>query len=306
MKRKLSLLILCSVCGFLAAQPREEIHVGSFNVWGGVQRDNQIRKNMAPQLRSWANGRDAVAQMVVDANWDIFGVQEAGPYVREDLPRLVKQKGGKYKWWFALPDVFDPAKPGKNLANGIAYRKSRFKMLDNNISWISPTPDRSSYSSGERVHKRPIASALMKDKRTGRLFIFTSTHGPLKSANNAENAQIIIDRIRLFNKKGLPSILVGDMNALPHQQFSAQLRTAYDDTQNIAVRKSKVRGTTNGSKPRAGLPNNDRCIDYIYVDKATGPHSVSEHNVFVNRYEIGGQIFYPSDHCPIGARITFK
>ena len=300
MKRYILLFsIFFFACGNLIASPKEEIHVGTFNVWGSVQRDNQIRRGRAPQLRSWVNGRDAVAQMVIDADWDIFGVQEAGPIVRNELPRLVKRKGGRYKWWFAQPG---DTRPGKDLANGIAYRKSRFKMLDNDISWISTTPDRSSFSITEQHHKRPIATALMKDKRTGKLFVFTSTHGPLKGAQCVDHAQTIIDRIALFNKKGVPSILVGDMNAKPTQPFSARLRTAYHDTQDIATKLSKVRGTTNGSKPRKGLPG-PTCIDYIYVDRASGQHIVSEHNVFVNRYEIGGEMFYPSDHCPVGARI---
>lgn len=299
MKRFILLtFILAFVSGDLMASPNDEIHVGTFNVWGSVQRDNQIKRGRAPKLRSWKNGRDAVAQMIIDADWDIFGVQEAGPIVRKELPRLVKRKGGKYKWWFAQPG---DTRPGKDLANGIAYSR-RFKMLDTDISWISTTPDRSSFSITEQHHKRPIATALMKDRRTGKLFVFTSTHGPLKGANCAEHAQILIDRIALFNKKGVPSILVGDMNAKPHQAFSAKLRTVYYDTQDIATKLSKVRGTTNGSRPRKGLPG-PTCIDYIYVDRASGQHSVTEHNVFVNRYEIGGEMFYPSDHCPVGARI---
>lgn len=299
MKRFILLtFILAFVSGDLMASPNDEIHVGTFNVWGSVQRDNQIKRGRAPKLRSWKSGRDAVAQMIIDADWDIFGVQEAGPIVRKELPRLVKRKGGKYKWWFAQPG---DTRPGKDLANGIAYSR-RFKMLDTDISWISTTPDRSSFSITEQHHKRPIATALMKDRRTGKLFVFTSTHGPLKGANCAEHAQILIDRIALFNKKGVPSILVGDMNAKPHQAFSAKLRTVYYDTQDIATKLSKVRGTTNGSRPRKGLPG-PTCIDYIYVDRASGQHSVTEHNVFVNRYEIGGEMFYPSDHCPVGARI---
>ncbi|MBR2351814.1 MAG: endonuclease/exonuclease/phosphatase family protein [Alistipes sp.] len=304
--------LLCFAMGLNIASAKriadtnsDVLHVGSFNVWGDKQRNNVIKKGNAPQLRSWANGRDAVAQMIVDANWDIFGVQEACPTVRKELPQLVKRNGGRYKWWFALPGEYDPAKPSKHLANGIVYRKSRFKMLDTDISWISDTPTRSSYNKGDKIHKRVIGSALMRDKRTGKLFIFTATHGPLRCADSAENAQIIIDRIRLFNKDQLPTILVGDMNAQPHSAFSARLRTAFDDTQDIATRKSEVRGTVNGSRPLEGVPG-PRCIDYIYVGSADGSHSVSEHNVFINRYEIGGKMFYPSDHCPIGAHITFK
>ena len=295
------LLILSSTCGSLMAQPKDAIHVGTFNVWGSVQRDNQIKKGRAPQLRSWANGRDAVAQMVVDANWDIFGVQEAGPTVREELPRLVKRKGGKYKWWFAEPGEYNPAKPGQHLANGIAYRKSRFKMLDSDISWISNTPERSSFNSGDRIHKRVIGSALMKDKRTGQLFVFTSTHGPLRSSGNADNAQIIIDQIARFNTKNVPTILVGDMNAAPHQAFSVRLRTAYDDSYDVATTKPENRSTTNGSRPRA--TRSKYCIDYIYIGGPAGSYRVLEHKVFVNRYEIGGEMFFPSDHCPVGAVI---
>ena len=303
MRRHLTLLAALCTSLLLSAQT-PEIHAGSFNVWGHTQRNNVIRKGDAPQLRSWQNSREAVAQMVIDADWDIFGVQEAGPTVREELPRLVKRAGGRYGWWFALPGELDPAKPGKNLANGIAYRKNRFKMLATDISWISDTPEQSSYNRGDKIHKRTIASALMKDKRTGKLFIFTATHGPLRCADNADNAQIIIDRIRLFNKQDVPMILVGDMNAQPHTAFSQRLRTAFDDTQDAARIKSEVKGTVNGPQPRTDNPT--RCIDYIYVGGQKDSYEVLQHKVFVNRYNIGGQMFFPSDHCPVGARIIFK
>ena len=96
MKRLLlTVLLLFVALGISAKEQVAEIKVGTYNVWGNKQRNSMVYKyKKAPESRLWSNSRDIVAQMIVDADWDIFGVQEGGDLVRKELPKLVKQKGG--------------------------------------------------------------------------------------------------------------------------------------------------------------------------------------------------------------------
>ena len=104
--RKIVLLFAAFIVFAIPAEGRSrnkevstDITVGTFNVWGNRQRNKLVNvEKRAPQERLWENSKDIVAQMIIDADWDIFGVQEGGNLVRQELPQLVKEKGGKYEW----------------------------------------------------------------------------------------------------------------------------------------------------------------------------------------------------------------
>lgn len=280
------------------------IHVGTYNVWGNRQRNSQVyRYKKASESRLWENSREAVAQMIVDADWDIFGVQEGGNLVREELPRLVKQKGGRYKWWFQRPDPsISDREDTKNLANGIVWRSDRFKLSNKQVFWLSPTPDTPSKAWEEKVrHWRFVISATVKDKKTGLEFIFMVTHCPLMRSTREKSAKLIIEREKLMNPDDKVVILVGDMNSRPHMPYSQIIRTHFTDTRDIAKEKSEVAGTMNGAEARTTPP--ERTLDYIYIRGSELRYEVLSHKVFTDKYVVGNELHYPSDHCPVGAKI---
>ncbi len=306
--RRVTILILALVSIFLASGKSSKvqeatIHFGTYNVWGNRQRNSEINKyKRAPQERSWENSRDIVAQMIVDAEWDIFGVQEGGNLVREELPKLVKQKGGRYKWWFQRPDPSVPAKGDKNLANGIVWRSDRFKLSNKQVFWLSPTPDTPSKAWEEKVrHWRFVMSATVKDKKTGVEFIFMVTHCPLMRSTREKSAKLIIERERQMNPEGKVVVLVGDMNSQPHMPFSQIIKTHFTDSRDIAKQRSEVSGTFNGSRVSEKMPS--RTLDYIYIRGDETKYEVLEHKVFTDKYEVNGKSFFPSDHCPVGAKV---
>ena len=279
------------------------IHVGTYNVWGNRQRNSEInKKKKGPQERLWENSRDIVAQMIVDADWDIFGVQEGGDLVREELPKLVKQKGGKYKWWFQRPDPSVPANEDKNLANGIVWRKDRFKVTNKQVFWLSPTPETPSKAWEEKVrHWRFVMSATVKDKKTGLEFIFMVTHCPLMRSTREKSAKLIIEREKQMNPENKVVVLVGDMNSKPDMPYTQVIRTHFTDTRDIAKVRSEVSGTFNNSSVSENMPT--KTIDYIYIRGDKPSYEVIEHKVFTNQYKVGDYLLFPSDHCPVGAKI---
>lgn len=296
------------------ASPRQEkevstiINVGTYNVWGNRQRNTLVYKEKkAPQERLWENSREAVAQLIVDADWDIFGVQEGGNLVREELPKLVKEKGGKYKWWFQRPDPsISDKKDIKNLANAIVWRSDRFKLSNKQVYWLSPTPDTPSRTwSEEKVrHWRFVMSATVKDKKTGLEFIFMVTHCPLMKSVNEKCAKLIIEQEKKMNPDNKVVIFVGDMNSRVKSPYSEIIRTHFTDTRDIADAKSEVSSSMNGAEVRS-TPK-DYTLDYVYIRGNELKYKVSSHKVYTDRYMIGDKLLFPSDHCPVGAKIKLS
>ena len=306
MKRLLLIVTALVAAMAVDAKPKQgaeaEIKVGTYNVWGNKQRNSMVNKHKAaPADRLWENSRDIVAQMIVDADWDIFGVQEGGNLVREELPALVKSKGGKrYKWWFQRPNPAIPEKEDTNLANGMVWRSDRFKVSNKQVYWLSPTPDTPSKAWEEKVkHWRFVMSARVKDKKTGLEFIFMVTHCPLMKSVNEKGAKLIVEREKQTNLDDEVVIFVGDMNSRLDSPYTQIIRTRFTDTRDIAAARSKFVGTMNGAEVRE-TPK-DYTLDYIYIRGSKLKYEVLRHDVLVDKYKVNGKEYFPSDHCPVTA-----
>ena len=303
MKRLLlPLLIFAFAFSAAAKESVAEIKVGTYNVWGNKQRNSMVYKyKKASESRLWENSRDIVAQMIVDADWDIVGVQEGGNLVREELPALVKAKGGKkYKWWFQRPNPAIPEQEDTNLANGMVWRSDRFKVSNKQVYWLSPTPDTPSKAWEEKVkHWRFVMSAKVKDKKTGLEFIFMVTHCPLMKSVNEKAAKLIVEREKLMNPEDEVVIFVGDMNSRIGSPYTRIIRTHFTDTRDIAKLKSEISGTMNGAEVRE-TPK-DYTLDYIYIRGSKLKYEVLRHDVLVDKYRVNGKEYFPSDHCPVSA-----
>ena len=310
MKRLLFVIVAFASVAAVEAKPKRgaeaEIKVGTYNVWGNKQRRSMVYKyKTAPTDRLWEHSRENVAQMIVDADWDIFGVQEGGNLVREELPKLVKKRGGKYKWWFQRPNPAIPESKDTNLANGLVWRSDRFKVSNKQVYWLSPTPDTPSKAWEEKVkHWRFVMSATVKDKKSGLEFIFMVTHCPLMKSVNEKAAKLIVEREKQMNPEDAVVIFVGDMNSRLDSPYTNIIRTRFTDTRDIAKQKSDVSGTMNGAEVRE-TPK-DYTLDYIYIRGSKLKYEVLRHDVLVDKYKVNGKEYFPSDHCPVSAVVKLK
>ena len=300
----LTILLLAATLGIVAKERTTEIKVATYNVWDNRHRAIKVRKSeKVPETRLWENSRDIVAQMIIDGDWDIFGVQEGGDLIRKELPNLIKQKGGKYKWWFQRQNPAIPENEDRKIANGIVWRSDRFKVSNKQVFWLSPTPDTPSKAWEEKVnHLRFVMSATVKDKKTGIEFIFMVTHCPLMQSTREKSAHLIIEREKMMNPENKTVIFVGDMNDQPHMPYSQIIRTHFTDTRDIAEAKSEVAGTKNGAELSTTVPK--KTIDYIYIRGNNPKYKVLEHNVRIDKYQVGEDLLFPSDHCPVEAVIV--
>ena len=313
MKKLISLvLILVLTISVTEAKPKKQspkkdgtILVGTYNVWTKAARAGKIRRGQSPEYRSWDNCKEAVAQIIVDTDFDIFSIQEADAAVQEELPALVKKAGGKYAFWFCQAY---PPESGRNACGGIVYRKDRFKLSDKHIFWMSPTPDEPSKGWDEQKYYRIAASAIVLDKWTGKRFHFMYMHGPLGKTANANSAPIIIEREKMYNKEGLVSIFVGDMNARPTSPFVQTIRTHYKDAIDVAKGRTTVDGTFIGpAEDVKSLRLPERRIDQIYIrSNKPNAYEVLYYDVNTNKYNVGEAVTFPSDHCPVSAKIRIK
>ena len=274
------------------AQPdvtEQTVRLGTYNLWIS-------NKGTGDYL--WTNRRDVLAQSIVNNDWDIFGFQEANATIQSELPKLVADKGGNYEWWFVGRDSQD-GKSGEAL--GIAYDPDRFTLSDQHYYWLSETPVEMSYGWDELGYHRFACCAVVTDKRYGKQFLLTVTHLPLADMARSEAAKLIVEREQMYNKPGMPSVLVGDMNATPDDAASATFRTCWNDAYQAVDARfiSGPVGTFNGHKTSTDLSVSTARIDYIYT---RGSLALKSYRVDNSIY--GG--IYPSDHCPVSIQVDFN
>lgn len=263
--------------------------LGSYNLWIS-------NKGTGDYL--WTNRRPYLAQSVVDCGFDIFGLQEANATIQQELPLLVAQAGGNYEWWFVGRDSQD----GKNgEAIGIAYNPDRFELTDKHFFWLSETPDVVSYGWGETGYHRIAACATVKDKTCNKTLFMMVTHGPLDAGARAKAAELIVEREKMYNPEGLPSVLVGDMNADPDDAASATFAAYYKDAFTAAPAEYRYGpiGTFQSHSTSTDLSDKTRRIDYIYV---RGDIELKSYCCDNSVYGPSG--IFPSDHCPVWAHMS--
>lgn len=261
----------------------EIIRLGTYNLWGSGPSSNDARY----EQYKWEVRKEVLAQSIVDNKFDIFGFQEA---TRTDLPDLVAAAGGRYQWKAVGRDAQDGS---QGEAVGIAWNPERFELSNLQWFWLSETPETPSYGWGE-TYRRIAVTAIVSDKTTGQRFFMISTHGPLNDTARANAAQLLVEQEQIYNPDGLPSILVGDMNASPTDAASEICRSHWNDAR-LVIPTSAVygpEGTFQSHSLLTNLSDETRRIDYVYV----------RGQVVLSSYCVDDTVYngiYPSDHCPI-------
>ena len=293
------------------ANPKSEqelnLRVGTYNVWSHSAREAKVlRGHHAPESRLWPVARQSVVDLMVKIDCDIMGLQEVTSVCRDDIRRLLRKRGGKKYSLFWLNSY--PEGHKSVVGNSILYNKKELKLISPRLFWLSPTPEEISTGWDCKRHYRTAMTATVLHKPSGRKFFFIATHGPLKREANANAAHVLVDIDRKYNTEGLPTIVVGDMNAWPTQPFLATMTEYYDDAFLITKKKCGTIGTYAGAGEYVKyLTSPRRRIDHIYVH-SSDKGKIEVHNYTVNKdkYEMGGRQHYPSDHNPVYVELSIK
>ena len=172
--------------------------IASFNVRCRTGKDTG-------ELR-WYRRLPRVAEVIRSRGFDLVGVQECVP----DEAHILDDE---------LPE-FARVGCGRNADRGgeamyIYYRKDRFEVLEDGTFWLSQTPDKPGSKYEGAGCPRTCTWALMKDKRTGRVFRYFNTHlDHISSQARVNGMEVLLERgVRPAKARGETIFLTGDLNA---------------------------------------------------------------------------------------------
>ena len=304
-------LLAAAFFAFVAAEAKTSkstelnLRIGTYNVWADSARKGPIKKKRALETRSWENSKEAVAELIVKLDCDIIGLQEVSGTCRDDLKKLIKKAGGKrYKLWWenSYPEGM------RVIGNAVLYDKREFKIQNKAIYFFSPTPEVLSNGWDCKKFYRTAITSVITHKKSGKKFFFIATHGPLRPIAKSHAGRLLVEFDQKYNTEGLPTIVVGDMNSHPGDDFHKNMLSYYEDSFHVAEKKCTTLGTFNGS-----AENEEyfsllyRRIDHIYTHSTDkGKVTVKEYDVNRDKYNCGGRMHYPSDHNPVIVNLKLK
>jgi endonuclease/exonuclease/phosphatase family metal-dependent hydrolase len=189
------LLLLITVSARAQGESVPEIRVMSFNVRNSGAKDG---------ANGWSHRKGLFFATIDEFNPDLLGTQEVLADQYDDIvahmkgytPVGVARDDGKRKGEWAL----------------ILFRNDRFEQVDGGNFWLSKTPDVPGSKSWDAALTRICSWVRLKDRRTGREFIFGNTHYDHVGHVARENASKIIMTKLPELSHGQPVILTGDFN----------------------------------------------------------------------------------------------
>ena len=254
-----------------------DLKVISYNIRMGAAKDG---------TNSWEFRYPATALMIEDQKPDVFGLQEAFSY-------QVRFIAENFKDYDNVGVGRDNSKD-KGEFMSIFWNKKTVKMVKWGTFWLSETPEKPSMG-WDAACKRTATWALMKDKRTGKMFYFVNTHLDHKGKEaQRKGLELIVSRIDEINPKGYPMILTGDFNIKPDNVALKGLEEKMQSARKIAPKTDNAATFNNWGKAKS-----DMVIDYIYV---SGFSACPEYHTINEKY---GDWKYISDHYPIYAKLIF-
>lgn len=279
-----------------------DLRIGTYNVWSHSARKWQIKKGNTTESRNWDNSKKAVTKLLSKLDCDIVGLQEVTSVCRDDIKKLVSKK---YElWWInTYPEGHKSV-----VGNAVLFKKKEFEFSEKHIYYFSLTPEEISKGWDCKRHYRAALTAVVTHKKSGKKFFLIATHGPLKKEANANAGRLLVEFDKKYNTQGLPTIVVGDMNARPGGAFCTNMLQHFEDSYLVAEKKCGTIGTFNGSAgSETNITNEKRRIDQIYIHSTEkGKIRVQNYTVNLDKHKIDGQMLYPSDHWPVYIDITIK
>lgn len=179
----------------------------------------------------------------------------------------------------------------------VFYRTARLEPLAFDHFWLSDTPEVMGSKTWGPKLARMVTWVKFRDRQTRKEFFFVNTHFDHQvQAAREKSAQLVRDRVTAFDTT-LPVLLVGDFNAAAGKNKAYTMLTEdkfFTDTWTTAQeRVNDGIASFNGFK---GVQKGGARIDWIL---SRGP--VTADRIEIVTFSRDGQ--FPSDHCPVIARL---
>ncbi len=317
MKKYIPVVFLISL--FAQSAIAQEYKVGTYNLFTSDSRRKAVETNPdVSEQRYWCNSATAVASMISDLDCDILGVQEVcdsiwGIKGDKDIRKLIAARGKVDYEWVLFPD---PISGNINHDLAIAYKKSRFNLLESGIFYLGGVKDTAVVASNAPDGAlKPCVWAHLEDVTSKKDFYFLNTHlaelvkkddGQYNYAANKYNMQRLRDITFEMLPKDIPSILVGDLNSDHKAKHWGSFSNArwYDIFQHFieagCISEDLKDWGTQNHKDESGFskwkPDHIALQGFrplgLDIDKRKFPTA-------------DGSLHYPSDHLPVVARVAF-
>ena len=159
--------------------------------------------------KSWDSRKAILCDFLKEIDPDVIGFQEVDPPQMTDLKALLTDY-----------EIFGKHREADNTRRGtpIAFKKSRFALLESGTFWLSLTPDvpgskdlGDGYAGSE---PETCTWAILQEHDTRGVFCFFSTHLDHKQDELRRRQMVIaVEKVMAYAGRGAPVILVGDMNS---------------------------------------------------------------------------------------------
>jgi endonuclease/exonuclease/phosphatase family metal-dependent hydrolase len=263
-----------------------DIRVMSFNVRNSASKDGE---------NHWNKRTELFFKTIERFGPDLIGFQE----VLADQHDAIESRMKGYVFSGVARD--DGARKGEWAL--IGYRQNRFEAVKSGNFWLSETPTVVGSKSWDAALTRICSWVRLREKATGREFVYANTHFDHKGVIARQEASRVLSIQLSEIAHGVPAILTGDLNI-----------TEDNPAYGVLVRPDR--------------PGAIRWIDsFREVHPARGPDEVSFHGfkggttgsridfIFhtadlraktseIDRTSLNGR--YPSDHYAVSAILAFK
>jgi endonuclease/exonuclease/phosphatase family metal-dependent hydrolase len=256
------------------------LKVATFNIRHGKAKDGED---------AWDKRRELFMRTVKSMDADLIGMQEVLAFQLDEI----KTACPEYTFISAGRD--DGQREGES--SPVGFRTDRFEAIANGTFWLSETPEKVASKGWDAALPRVATWARLRDKKSGRTFLFFATHfdhmGKAARANSATLLRTKVEALR----DGQPVIVVGDFNAPEGSPTYKNLLGPEGDANRLVdsfreahPKRGPEEGTFNGFK---GKSTGDR-IDWIVHTS-----DVKALSGEIVRDNENGR--YPSDHFPVKA-----
>jgi endonuclease/exonuclease/phosphatase family metal-dependent hydrolase len=261
-----------------------QLTVATFNIRYGKAKDGDD---------AWDKRRDLLMRTVKTMDADLIGMQEVLAFQLDEIQAACPQ------YTFISAGRDDGKREGES--SPVGFRTDRFEPLANGTFWLSETPEKVGSKGWDAALPRVATWVRLKDKKTGRTFLFVATHFDHKGKEARANAATLLHAKVEALRDGVPVIIVGDFNAPegspPYKNLLGKEGDANrltDSFREANPNRGTEEGTFNGFK---GKRDGDR-IDWIL-------HTNDVKTVSCEIVRDNDNGHYPSDHFPVRAVVQF-
>ena len=175
----------------------------------------------------------------------------------------------------------------------IFYHEDSYTLVEKGSFWLSETPEVMSKDWGA-AHYRICSYVILTDRATDKDFVVFNTHlDHVSDEARIKGIAVVLEKIRQFG--GLPSVIMGDFNALEGSATYISATENFLDAQYAAKESCQSHTYQNW-----GNAASYKRLDYFMISK-TGFDAL--------RYDVVQPIHdgvYASDHCPIVLQLKLQ